>query len=62
MSAPLPPIRISACGALTAFGDEHATLAALLDGRRALAPVPVLGRDGGDLVPMALYPGRSYDE
>ena len=62
MSDRSPPIRIAACGALTAFGDETATLAALLAGRRALAPVPVLGRDGGDLVPLALYPGRAYDE
>ncbi len=62
MSAPLPSIRIAAFGALTAFGDESATLAALLDGRRALAPVAVLGRDGGDLVPLALCPGHGYDE
>ena len=57
-----PPIRIAACGALTAFGHESVTLAALLEGRRALAPVPVLGRDGGDPVPMALCLGHSYDE
>jgi len=62
MSANLPPIHIAACGALTAFGDESVTLAALLEGRRALAPVPVLGRDGGDPVPLALCPGHSYDE
>ncbi len=58
----LPPIRLAACGALTAFGDESATLAALLAGRSALAPVPVHGREGGDLVPIALCPGRPYDE
>ena len=58
----LPPIRIAACGALTAFGDESATLEALLAGRSALAPTPVHGREGGDLVPLALYPGRPYDE
>lgn len=57
-----PPIRIAACGALTAFGDESVTLAALLDGRCALAPVPVLGRDGGDRVPLALCANHSYDE
>jgi hypothetical protein len=61
MSA-LPPIRIAACGALTALGDESATLAALLAGRRALAPTPVHGLEGGDLVPLALCPGRAYDE
>ena len=58
----LPPIRLAACGALTAFGDESATFAALLAGRSALAPVPVHGREGGDLVPIALCPGRPYDE
>ena len=58
----LPPIRLAACGALTAFGDESATLAALLAGRSALAPVPVHGVEGGDLVPIALCAGRSYDE
>lgn len=62
MSAQLPPVRISACGGLTAFGDESVTLAALLDGRSALAPVPVLGREGGDRVALALCAGRSYDE
>lgn len=61
MSA-LPPIHLSACGTLTAFGDEHATLAALLAGRSALAPVPVHGVEGGDLVPIALCPGHAYDE
>ena len=58
----LPPIRIAACGALTAFGDEAATHAALLDGRSALVARPVHGSAGGDLVPIALLPGRSYDE
>ncbi len=62
MSVPSTSIHLSACGALTAFGDESTTLAALLDGRRALAPVPVLGADGGDPVPMALCAGRSFDE
>jgi hypothetical protein len=62
MSASLSPIRLAACGALTAFGDESTTLAALLEGRRALALLPVHGRDGGDLVPLALCPDRAYDE
>ena len=57
-----PPIRIAACGPLTAFGGESATHEALLAGRSALAPTPVHGREGGDLVPLALYPGRPYDE
>jgi 3-oxoacyl-(acyl-carrier-protein) synthase len=34
----------------------------MLDGRRALAPLPVLGRDGGDLVPLALCQDRAFDE
>ncbi|MGC4075202.1 MAG: hypothetical protein QM760_22410 [Nibricoccus sp.] len=38
------------------------THAALLSGRIALQPTPVLGRDGGDLVPLALCPGRPFDE
>ncbi len=62
MSVNPPPLHIAACGALTAFGDESVTLAALLEGRRALARVPVLGRDGGDLVPLALCAGHGYDE
>jgi hypothetical protein len=56
------PIRIAACGAITAFGDENVTLAALLAGRTALAPVAVQGREGGDLVPLAICAGRAYDE
>lgn len=59
---PLPPIRVAACGALTAFGDEATTLSALLAGRSALLARPVHGSAGGDLVPLALLPGRSYDE
>lgn len=63
MSSPaLPPIRLAACGALTAFGGEAATHAALLAGRVALAPTPVHGSEGGDPVPIALLPGRPYDE
>jgi 3-oxoacyl-(acyl-carrier-protein) synthase len=48
------PVGIQACGCLTPFGDAASTLAALLDGRRALRPVPVLGTDGGDRVPLAV--------
>ena len=62
MSAPSSSIRIAACGTLTAFGNETETIAALLSGRHAFTLVPVLGRDGGDPVPLALCAGRSYDE
>ena len=62
MSVPPPPIRVAACGALTAFGDETVTLDALLAGRTALAARPVQGRPGDDLVPLALIPARPYDE
>ena len=48
------PAGIAACDCLTPFGDGAATAAALLEGRRALQLTPVLGRDGGDLVPLAL--------
>src|SRR5471030_3146078 len=48
------PAGIDACDCLTPLGDAAATATALLAGRRALAPAPVLGRDGGDLVPLAL--------
>ena len=48
------PVGIEACDCLTPFGDAAATTAALLAGRRALELKPVLGRDGGDLVPLAL--------
>ena len=62
MSASLQPTCIAACGGLTAFGDETVTLAGLLEGRRAFAAVPVLGREGGDPVALALCDGRNYDE
>ena len=55
-------VRLSACDCLTPFGDAAATHAALLRGERALHPVPVLGRLGGDDVPLALLPGRALDE
>jgi hypothetical protein len=53
---------LAACDCLTPFGDAAATHAALLRGERALQPAPVLGREGGDAVPLALLPGRSFDE
>ena len=48
------PCQIEACDALTAFGDAQASLDGLLAGRRALELTPVLGRAGGDPVPLAL--------
>lgn len=48
------PVGIAACGCLTPFGDAAATVGALLADRVALQLRPVLGRDGGDLVPLAL--------
>lgn len=48
------PVGIAAGDCLTPFGDAAETAIALLDGRRALALTPALGRDGGDLVPLAL--------
>jgi 3-oxoacyl-(acyl-carrier-protein) synthase len=48
------PAGIEACDCLTPLGNAAETTAALLAGRRALALSPVLGRDGGDLVPLAL--------
>jgi hypothetical protein len=48
------PVGIEACECLTPLGDAAATHAALLSGHRALELRPVLGRDGGDAVPLAL--------
>ena len=48
------PAGIEACDCLAPFGDAAATATALLAGRRALELSPVLGRDGGDPVPLAL--------
>lgn len=56
------PVRLAAYGCLTAFGDAAATHRALCAGERALRRLPVLGREGGDLVPLALCAGRSLDE
>ncbi|RKX33943.1 MAG: hypothetical protein DRP71_08675 [Verrucomicrobia bacterium] len=47
-------VGIEACGCLTALGDETQTAEALNAGVIGLKPVPVLGSDGGDLVPIAL--------
>lgn len=49
-----PPVALAAAGCLTAFGDEKATIDALLQGRSALRLLPVLGSEGGDPVPLAL--------
>jgi len=56
------PIRLAACGCITALGDAAQTHAALLRGERALEPKAVYGDEGGDPVPLALMPGRSLDE
>jgi hypothetical protein len=48
------PAGIEVWDCLTPFGGAAATVRALLAGRRALELHPVLGRDGGDLVPLAL--------
>jgi Beta-ketoacyl synthase, C-terminal domain/Beta-ketoacyl synthase, N-terminal domain len=53
-SADQLPAGIEACDCLTPFGDAAATAAALLANRCALELRPVLGREGGDLVPLAL--------
>ncbi len=56
MSAPADqlPVGLVACDCLTPLGDAAATNAALLAHTCALKLTPVLGRDGGDLVPLAL--------
>src|SRR5438132_1232784 len=55
------PTGILACDCLTPLGDASATAAALIDARVALELRPVLGRDGGDPVPLALI-GDSMEE
>ncbi len=62
MAASPSPVRLAACGCTTPLGDAAATHASLLAGRTALLALPVLGREGGDAVPLALMPGRSLDE
>lgn len=53
--------RVAACGCVTALGDAAATVRGLLAGEVALQLRPVLGRDGGDAVPLALI-GETMDE
>jgi 3-oxoacyl-(acyl-carrier-protein) synthase len=55
-------VRLQATGCLTALGDASTTHAALLRGEVALQPRPILGADGGELVPLALTAGRGFDE
>lgn len=55
------PIGLHAWGCLTALGDERETCQRLLEGEVALRPTPVLGREGGDEVPLSLM-GETYDE
>lgn len=55
-------VRLAASGCLTALGNAAETTAALLRGERALQAVPVLGREGGDPVPLALLQDRALDE
>ena len=47
-------IGLAAAGCLTPLGDAAATVDRLLAGESALSFQPVLGCDGGDLVPLAL--------
>lgn len=47
---------------MTALGDARQTHAALLRNEVALRALPVLGADGGELVPLALVPGRALEE
>ena len=58
-------VALTAADCLTPFGDASATTAALLRGERALRFQPVLGCDGGDLVPLALVnewqPAEGYE-
>ncbi len=54
-------IGIQAHACATALGDAAETCARLLEGAIALRLTPVLGRDGGDAVPLALI-GAAHDE
>ncbi len=53
-------IGIEASECLTALGNTQDSCEALLQGTVALKPTPVLGKDGGDSVPLAASNG--YDE
>ncbi len=55
-------MRLAAWGCVTPLGDAAGTVAALLRGERALRAVPVLGREGGDPVPLGLLQDRELDE
>ena len=57
-----PVVRLEATGCVTALGDARASHAALLRHEVALRGQPVLGADGGEAVPLALAPGRGFDE
>src|SRR5689334_14894221 len=48
------PAGLEACSCLTPFGGAEATAAGLLAGKRALQLTPVLGKDSGETVPLAL--------
>lgn len=56
-----PRSQVAACGCVTALGDAAATVRGLLAGEVALQARPVLGREGGDAVPLALI-GETMDE
>ena len=49
-----PGVALTASGCVTPLGDARATTDAMLRGETALRLLPVLGRDGGDRVPLAL--------
>jgi len=55
-------VGLAAWGCVTPLGDAAGTLTALLRGERALRAVPVLGREGGDPVPLGLLNNRELDE
>jgi 3-oxoacyl-(acyl-carrier-protein) synthase len=59
---PAAAVRLEATGCITGLGDAAATHAALVRGERALKLCPVLGAEGGELVPLALAGGRGLDE
>lgn len=57
-----PPVRLEAAGCLTALGDARATHTALMRNDVALRLLPALGAEGGEGVPLALVPGRAFEE
>jgi 3-oxoacyl-(acyl-carrier-protein) synthase len=52
-SAEISPVGIASCDCVTPLGNADRTVAQLLEGKTALRLQPVLGRDGGDEVPLA---------